>query len=91
MLSLKDCLDFCDLDYREIEAIAAHEHIPVIVAAELSNSLLDSVEGLCNLHRMMREDIEQALDAGELDRATQLTATYLHLKATHPLPEDMVA
>ena len=40
MLSLKDCLDFCDMEQEEISAIAQHEHIPVIVAAELCDTLL---------------------------------------------------
>lgn len=88
MLSLKDCLDFCDLDYSEIEAVAEHEHIPVIIAAELGSNLLDTPEGVRDLHRMVREDIEHALEIGETEHATRLTATYLHLKATHPLPPE---
>ncbi len=45
MLSIQDVLDYCDLDSGEIEAIAEHEHIPVTVAAEMSESLLCTPEG----------------------------------------------
>ncbi|MBK7462449.1 MAG: hypothetical protein IPJ50_06610 [Betaproteobacteria bacterium] len=36
MLSMQDVIDYCDLDSGEIEAIAEHEHIPTMLAAELS-------------------------------------------------------
>lgn len=88
MLSLKDCMDYCDLDCSEIEAVAEHEHLPFLLALELSSNLLETPEGVRDLHRMVREDIEHALELGEADRATRLTATYLHLKATHPLPPE---
>jgi hypothetical protein len=39
MLSIQDVLDYCDLDSGEIEAIAEHEHIPLTLAAEMSESL----------------------------------------------------
>ena len=53
MLSIQDVLDYCDLDSGEIEAIAEHEHIPVTVAAEMSESLLCTPEGVCQLHVMI--------------------------------------
>lgn len=37
MLSYQDCLAFCGLEEEEIAAIAQHEHIPIIVAAELGH------------------------------------------------------
>ncbi|MEY2632578.1 MAG: hypothetical protein RIR00_1232 [Pseudomonadota bacterium] len=86
MLSLKDLLDYCDLDCSEIEAIAEHEHIPLVLAAEMSSSLLNSPEGICNLHRMMLENIEHALEHGELQHATELSTAYQHLSQTHTLP-----
>lgn len=86
MLSLKDCIDFCDLDGSEIEAIAEHEHIPVIVAAELSNELLKTPEGVCCLHNMVLDNLNHALAHGDQEKALRFTLAYQHLKATHPLP-----
>ena len=40
MLTLVDCLDLCDLGREEIEAIAEHEHLPEVIAAELGNYLV---------------------------------------------------
>ncbi len=39
MLRLEDCLALCDLSEDEVLAIAEHEHIPEMAAAELGNSL----------------------------------------------------
>lgn len=87
MLSLQDCLDFCDLDCSEIEAIAEHEHIPVIVAAELSSELLQTPEGVCSLHSMVLDNLAEALAHGDMEKAGRFNLAYQHLKATHPLPQ----
>ena len=39
MLTYEDCVSLSGLTREEIEAIAEHEHIPAIVAAELANYL----------------------------------------------------
>ena len=85
MLCLEDCLDFCELDADEVAAIAEHEHIPVIVAAELGCELLKSQEGVARLHVMMLDDIQSALNHGRLAHANELADTYRHFRSTHPL------
>ena len=37
MLSLKDCIDLSNLSDAEVAAIAEHEHVPEIVAAEIAS------------------------------------------------------
>ena len=86
MLSIQDVLDYCVLDRGEIEAIAEHEHIPVTIAAELSENLLCTPEGVCRLHAMIIENMQEALAAGQYERVCELGKTYEHLKRTHPLP-----
>lgn len=87
MLSLQDVLDYCDLDRGEIEAIAEHEHVPMAIAAEMSEVLLCSPEGVCKLHTMIIENMQQALEAGHYEHVQDLAKTYQHLQRTHPLPE----
>jgi hypothetical protein len=89
MLSMQDVLDYCDLDRGEIEAIAEHEHIPLTIAAEMSEVLLCSPEGVCRLHTMIIENMEQALAAGQFEHVQELADTYQHLQRTHPLPHLM--
>lgn len=86
MLSLQDMIDYCDLDRGEIEAIAEHEHIPLMLAAEMSESLLCSPDGVCRLHTMIIENMQHAVEVGEFQHVKDLAATYEHLQRTHPLP-----
>ncbi|MDP3540076.1 MAG: hypothetical protein Q8S26_15385 [Azonexus sp.] len=86
MLSIQDVIDYCDLERGEIEAIAEHEHIPVTIAAEMSEYLLGSPEGVYRLHSMIIENMQQALDAGHYEHVRDLAETYQHLQRTHPIP-----
>lgn len=85
MLCLEDCLDFSDLDNDEIEAIAVHEHIPLICAAELGCELLKTPVGLMQLHTMILDDFNTAVEHGQTERAGRWAMVYQHLQATHPL------
>lgn len=85
MLCLEDCLDFCDLEADEVAAIAEHEHIPTIVAAELGYELLQSQEGVARLHVMMLDDIQLALNHGHVEHANELANTYRHFRTSHPI------
>lgn len=86
MLSFQDVIDYCDLERGEIEAIAEHEHIPVTVAAELSEQLLGSPEGVCRLHSMIIENMQHAIETGHYEHVHDLAITYQHLQRTHPIP-----
>ena len=85
MLCLEDCLDFCDLSAEEVEAIAEHEHIPTIVAAEMGCELLKTDDGVARLHDMILDDIEIALQHGHVAHANELADTYRRFRGAHPL------
>lgn len=85
MLCLEDCLEFCELEQDEVAAIAAHEHVPTIVAAEMGCELLKSEEGVARLHLMILSDIETALEEGHIDHAGKLASTYRQFQRAHPL------
>lgn len=84
MLSYVDCVGLSDLTEEEIEAVAEHEHVPEIVAAELGNYLVHSPEGVPMLKRIICDDIEQALKHGDRDRALRLKLVLKHFIETHP-------
>jgi hypothetical protein len=71
MLSLDDCLALCDLTEDEVLAIAQHEHIPEIAAAELGNYLVHSPGGEMCIKSIIRDDLAEARARG--DRARELT------------------
>ena len=45
MLTVQECVDMSELSNEAIRAVAEHEHIPEVVAAELGQELLKSPDG----------------------------------------------
>lgn len=84
MLCLEDCLDFSDLGSGEIEAIAAHEHVPLIVAAEIGCNLLKTADGIRCLESLFLETAEKARLRGSLDDADRYMAVYREFHQSHP-------
>ncbi|MCG8693294.1 MAG: hypothetical protein MI806_18990 [Minwuiales bacterium] len=88
MLSYEDCLALCDLTEEEIAAIAEHEHIPRIVAAELGQYLCHRDDGVPMIRRMILEDIEAAQSRGDRRHAGHLRLVLKHFVETHPCHPD---
>ncbi len=84
MLTYEDCVDFVDLTEEEIDAIAEHEHMPPMVAAEMANYLVHLDEGTPMLRRIILDDIRQARNRGDGERASHLELVLKHFVATHP-------
>jgi hypothetical protein len=87
VLSLDECMDFCGLDGDEVEGIANHEHLPMIVAAELGYQMLQTQDGVAALQAMLRENIEIARCRGEDRRAERYARIYRHFVAVHGAAE----
>ncbi|MDQ2694037.1 MAG: hypothetical protein M3Z21_01415 [Pseudomonadota bacterium] len=85
MLTLQECLEYCELTEDEIHAIAEHEHVPEIVAAELGSCLLETDEGVCLIRRYMLDDIRQAVSRGMISKAQLLHEVLAHFDETHPI------
>jgi hypothetical protein len=62
MLTVEDCIGLVDLPEDVIEAIAEHEHLPEVVAAELAEYLIESPDGTPRIRAMIQDDIQHALD-----------------------------
>ena len=84
MLTYEDCVGLSGLTKEEIEAIAEHEHIPVIVAAELANYLCRNEAGECCIKRYILDDIASAQARGDTSHALLLKAVLNHFLKTHP-------
>ncbi|MEQ8661936.1 MAG: hypothetical protein RLW62_14060 [Gammaproteobacteria bacterium] len=84
MISLRDCMEYLHLSAEEIDAIAEHEHVPPIIAAELGAYLTENEAGERALKRMILDDLMHAADRGDVERVEQLTRVLKHFIATHP-------
>lgn len=83
MLTYEDCLGLCDLTDEEIRAIAAHEHIPEVVALELGQYLIKTEDGTRVIKSMILDDIAAAEKSGHPDEALKLKAVMRHFIETH--------
>lgn len=84
MITLEDCLAFCDLTEAEVSAIAEHEHIPELAAAALAEYLLSQERGVEVIRRMIADDIRAAMDRGDVTHAQRLAMAMRHFLMTHP-------
>ena len=85
MLSYHDCLDMSDLTEDEIEAVARHEGLPTIVAAEYACYLVNEPDtGLPHLKRIILDDLDQAQRQGNRQRVLHLKLVLKHFVENHP-------
>ena len=84
MLTLDDCVALCELHEDEIAAIAEHEHLPMIVAAELGNYLIQAPDGALRVKRIILDDLLAADRAGDNGRALTLKLVLRHFVERHP-------
>ena len=88
MLTLQDCVALCDLTEDEVLAIAEHEHIPEIAAAELGNYLVHSPAGEMCIKSIIRDDLARARSGGDRTRELALLLVLHNFILQHPRCEE---
>ncbi|MGE0722782.1 MAG: hypothetical protein AB7O45_00330 [Alphaproteobacteria bacterium] len=83
MLTWEDCVGLCELTEEEIAAIARHEHLPEMAALELGQYLCKTHGGRMAIRRMILDDIDAALAAGDLMQSLKLKLALRHFVRTH--------
>ena len=84
MLTFDDCVALCELTEEEIAAIAEHEHLPMIVAAELGNYLIQGPHGALRVKRIILDDMLAADRSGDSTHALTLKLVLRHFVERHP-------
>ena len=84
MLTFDDCVAFCELTEEEIAAIAEHEHLPMMIAAELGNYLIHGPEGALRVKRIILDDMQAAGRAGDVRHALTLKLVLRSFVERHP-------
>ena len=88
MLSLEDCLALCELSEEEVLAIAHHEHLPEIAAAELGNYLVRTPQGEMRIKSIIRDDIAEARACGDRGRELALKLVLREFVLRHPCCDE---
>ena len=88
MLTLEDCIGLCGLTEEEVLAIAEHEHIPAMAAAELGNYLIKTPAGELFVRAMIKDDIARAVARGDPEHALLLKLVLRNFVLQHPRCEE---
>ena len=84
MLTREDCIALCDLTEAEIAAVAAHEHVPMVLAAEMGQYLIHLPDGAQRIRRIILDDIAEAEKQGHTADARRLKTVLCHFAHNHP-------
>lgn len=84
MLTLRDCLDFCDLPEDLVDAIAEHDHLPPILAAELATCLAGSPGGLHVIHSYLRDNAAASRHCRDCERRDRIAETLVRFERAYP-------
>lgn len=85
MLTIQDCLDYCDLTDDEVDLFAEHEHIPREIASPLVCSLVQTDEGVELVCACLSDLVQNAMLSGELAQAQRVLHIYAEFRSSHPL------
>lgn len=91
MLTLRDCIDFADMDAEELLAIARHEHLPDIVALEKAQTFLQEDWGAPAVRQMVMEEVEHRLahdGSGDHEKLQEALILLEKTFALHPGGHD---
>jgi len=86
MLTFEDCMGYADLDEGTVQALAEHEHLPVMVACEMAQALIHSKKGASTIRHLMEEDLLHAERQHRSDRVRQISIALARFNLTHPEP-----
>ena len=85
MLSIGDCVGMCGLDEDELRVLAEHEHLPMIVAAELAANMLQTPGGIRQIRHFVLEALEASVARHDWEREKHLRTVLGHFTSAHPV------
>ncbi|MGH8675836.1 MAG: hypothetical protein ACREVG_16200 [Burkholderiales bacterium] len=86
MLSIADCQGMCGLTEDELQVLAEHEHLQLIVATELAAELLKTPRGTWRIRDCLLGELEKSVARNDLDRARRLERIISGFISAHPIP-----
>lgn len=81
MLTWEDCVGVAGVTPELIDAVAEHEHVPEIVALELTTYMIHEKGGQPRLKRMILDDLAAAEARGDVAHANHLRHVLAHFVA----------
>lgn len=85
MLSIRDCLDYCDLTEEEVDLFAENAHLSGEAAAQILCGMVQSREGVLMMMQFLQAVIEHARAVGDQPKTRQAMRVYNRFVTDHPL------
>ena len=85
MLTYRDCLDWCDLEQNEVDAISEHQHMDRILALAYGSRLTSLPGGTRKMRKIMIDDIRNAQQHYNAVHAAELRRMLDQYIKAHPL------
>ncbi len=83
MLSLEDCIAFSGLTREQLDAVACHEHLPLIVVAEWAETILEQEDGCIVVEAILAAEV-RAAGIHHPDHRDQWRRALADFRRTHP-------
>ena len=74
MLTLQDCIGFVGLTPEQVEAIADHEHLEMILATEWAECILDKPNGCMIVEGVLADEVDHWRCHGDSQRSRRYQA-----------------
>jgi len=84
MITLEDCLGFCDLTEEEVLAIAEHEHLDEMQAIAYAQYMIGQEHGTEQVCQMIVDDIRVAQLRSDRNHVQSLLHVLHHFIRSHP-------
>lgn len=84
VLTFEDCLALCELREEEVLAIAEHERVPELAAAQLGHYLVHLPGGELAIKAMIRDDLAAAAARGDGAHSLALRQVLRDFVLQHP-------
>jgi hypothetical protein len=85
MITMQECLDYCDLTAEEVDLIAAYGHIPHEIAIPIVCSLAQTEDGIRLISACLSALAQEAADTGYVAKAEHVLQVYAQFRTAHPL------
>lgn len=83
MLSIQDCLDYCDLTEEEVALLAHHEHLPYPSAVQLACGLVQTDAGTRTMRCILKDCVCEAETCGEGETKAAARRALKQFSKTH--------
>ena len=84
MLTFEDCVELSELPEDVIEAIAWHEHIPMMIALEMGAKMMSTSWGQKCVRQYIQDDINHCRCTGDNEHTRYFEQVLEHYEKIYP-------